>query len=60
MDEIETCVAKLRGEEQPTTGVTDIRQNEVMPHVQKVLRDGRVLIIRDGITYDVYGHIVAQ
>ena len=59
-DEIASCVAKLRGDNQNPTGVVDVRQNEEMQPVQKVLRDGRVLIIKDGITYDVFGHIVAQ
>ena len=59
--EIEVCVAKLRGDdEQNPTGVIDVRPNEVMPHVQKVMRDGRVLIIKDGVTYDVWGHTVTK
>ena len=58
-DEIWTCVAKLRGETLPTA-VIDVRQNEEMPRVQKVLRDGQVLIIRNGVTYDVWGHILAE
>ena len=58
--EIEICVAKLRGEELNPTGVIDIRQNETLPRVQKVLKNGQVLIIRDGITYDVWGHVIAQ
>ena len=56
--EIELCVAKLRGDLPDPTGVIDVRQNEVAPQVQKVLKDGQVLIIRNGITYDVCGHIV--
>ena len=59
--EIEACVAKLRGDdEQNPTGVIDLRPDETMPHVQKVMRDGRVLIIKDGVTYDVWGHIVTK
>jgi hypothetical protein len=56
--EIEACVAKLRGEEQNPTGVIDIRQDDAQSQVQKVLKDGRVLIIRNGVTYDVWGRIV--
>ena len=36
----------------------DLRQDEVSPKVQKVFRDGRLLIIKDGVTYDAWGHIV--
>ena len=56
--EIEACVAKLRGDEQQPTGIVDIRQDVVSPKVQKVFSDGRLLIIKDGITYDAWGHIV--
>ena len=56
--EIEACVAKLRGEEQNPTGVIDIRQDDAQSQVQKVLKDGRVLIIRNGVTYDVWGRIL--
>ena len=56
--EIELCAAKLRGDEPVPTAVVDISQNVVVPQVQKVLKDGQVLIIRNGITYDVWGHIV--
>ena len=58
--EIEFCVAKLRGEQQDPTGVVDIQGDAKLPAVRKVMRDGRVLIMRDGVTYDVWGHIVAQ
>ncbi len=58
--EIEFCAAKLRGELPTPTGVIDINQNETLPRVQKVLKDGQVLIIRDGITYDVWGHILSE
>jgi len=53
-------VAKLRGEQQDPTGVVDIQGDAKLPAVRKVMRDGRVLIMRDGVTYDVWGHIVAQ
>jgi cytochrome c551/c552 len=58
MVEIELCAAKLRGEQQDPTGIVDIRQDVTTPQVQKVFRDGRLLIIRDGVTYDAWGHIV--
>ena len=58
MVEIELCAAKLRGEQQDPTGIVDIRQDVTSPQVQKVFRDGRLLIIRDGVTYDAWGHIV--
>ena len=58
--EIEQCVAKLRGEQTDPTGVVDIQGDDKVPTVRKVMREGRVLIIRDGVTYDVWGHIVAQ
>ena len=58
--EIELCVAKLRGELPTPTGVIDINQDESSSQVQKVLKGGQVLIIRDGVTYDVWGHIIAQ
>ena len=60
-DEIEACVAKLRGEEiEPydPTGVIDIQDGNQVSSVRKVIKDGRVLIIKDGVTYDVWGHII--
>ena len=58
--EIEMCVAKLRGEQLDPTGVIDIQSEEKASSVRKLLKDGRILIIRDGVTYDVWGHIIAQ
>ena len=29
-----------------------------MPGVQKVFKDGRMLIIKEGISYDAWGHVV--
>ena len=60
MCEIETCAAKLRGEQSDPTGVIDIQKDETISQVRKVMRDGRVLIIRDGVTYDVWGHILTK
>ena len=56
--EIETCVAKLRGDSPYPTSVTDIHQDAQMPGVQKVFKDGRMLIIKEGISYDAWGHVV--
>ena len=58
--EIEQCAAKLRGETQPFTSVVDVRNNTVTTRAQKILRDGQVLIIRNGVTYDVWGRIVNE
>lgn len=59
-EEIEACAAKLRGDEEPYTGIVDVNSQAKAPGVYKVVRDGRVLIIRDNVTYDVFGRIVAQ
>ena len=40
----------------PTTGVEDINANAV--EVKKIVRDGQVLIIRDGKTYNMMGQVV--
>ena len=56
--EIDVCVAKLRGDEQTPTGIVDLTENQELPHVQKVLRDGSVLIIHNGVTYDVWGRFI--
>ena len=57
--EIEACVIKLRGDDQPHTGIVEVQSEAVnTSSVYKVVRDGRVLIIKDGVTYDVCGHIV--
>jgi hypothetical protein len=58
--EIEACAAKLRGDNQNPTGIIDLQSQDNAPRVLKVIRDGRVLIIRDGITYDVWGHILTN
>ena len=58
MEEVEACVAKLRGDEQIPTGVIDIRDDVMSPQVQKIFSNGRLLIIRDGVAYDAWGHIV--
>ena len=58
--EIEACAAKLRGDQLDPTGVIDIQTDETVSHVRKVMKDGRVLIIRDGVTYDVWGHILTK
>ena len=58
MEEVEACVAKLRGDEQVPTGVIDIRDDVMSPQVQKIFSNGRLLIIRDGVAYDAWGHIV--
>ena len=59
--EIEVCVAKLRGEDQNPTGIVEIQSEAVhAPRVYKVLRDGRVLIVKGDVTYDVWGHIVTR
>jgi hypothetical protein len=58
--EIEACAAKLRGDNQDPTAVIDLQTQTSTGGVMKVIRDGRVLIIRDGITYDVWGHILTN
>ena len=58
MEEVEACVAKLRGDEQVPTGVIDIRDDVMSPQVQKIFSNGRLLIIRDGVVYDAWGHNV--
>ena len=60
LDEIEACAAKLRGDQSDPTGVIDIQKDETVSHVRKVMKEGRVLIIRDGVTYDVWGHILTK
>ena len=56
--EIEACVAKLRGQSQEPTGVVNIWRGNMQPQVKKVLKDGHVFIIRNGVTFDVWGHII--
>ena len=60
--EIEACVAKLRGDnEQPQTGIVEVKSETAnVPSAYKVMRDGRVLIIKGDVTYDVWGHIVTK
>jgi hypothetical protein len=60
LGEIEACAAKLRGDQSDPTGVIDVQADKSNTCVRKVIRDGRVLIIRDDITYDVWGHILTK
>ena len=48
---------KIEGQAfEPTQGIENIQPSEV--HTQKVIRDGQVLIIRNGVVYNAQGAIV--
>ena len=52
--EIDKCVAKLRGETVPT-GITNVNANATTSKVSKILKDGQIIIVRDGVNYDILG-----
>ncbi len=52
-EEIDKCVAKLRGEN--PTGITTVGVEATAPSARKMMKDGQVVIVRNGVTYDMMG-----
>jgi hypothetical protein len=46
----------LEEEEDPTEGCEQVKSDELRVKSGKILRDGRVLIVRDGRMYDILGN----
>ncbi len=52
-EEIDKCVAKLRGEEYST--IIETVATSADNSTRKVIKDGQIVIIRNGVTYDTMG-----